>query len=249
MEIIYGIVGLIAGAVIAYLIAERRGRTANIELRAAVAGSERQAAEIPELRTRLSEAERSAATLAAQLESTKQNLLEQRRLLDDAQTQLRTAFASVSAEALAKNNEAFLQLAKERFATLSAEAAGTLEQRKAQIEGLLKPLQELLGQYQSRLGDIEKSRAESYSSLREQLGGLAESQRTLNLQTTQLVSALRRPQTRGQWGEVTLRRLVELAGMTNRCDFSEQTSVDTEDGRQRPDMVVSLPGNRTIVID
>jgi DNA recombination protein RmuC len=249
MEIIYGIVGLIAGAVIAYLIAERRGRTATIELRAAVAGSERQAAEIPELRSRLSEAERSAATLAAQLESTKQNLLEQRRLLDDAQTQLRTAFASVSAEALAKNNEAFLQLAKERFATLSAEAAGTLEQRKAQIEGLLKPLQELLGQYQSRLGDIEKSRAESYSSLREQLGGLAESQRTLNLQTTQLVSALRRPQTRGQWGEVTLRRLVELAGMTNRCDFSEQTSVDTEDGRQRPDMVVSLPGNRTIVID
>jgi DNA recombination protein RmuC len=85
--------------------------------------------------------------------------------------------------------------------------------------------------------------------LREQLGILAETQRTLNTQTHQLVSALRRPQTRGQWGEVTLRRLVELAGMASRCDFCEQTSVDTEDGRQRPDMVVSLPGDRTIIID
>ncbi len=249
MQIIFGIVGLFAGAVIAYLIAERRGRTAIIELRTAIAGAEKQAAEMLDLRNRLSEAERSAAALSAQLESTKQNLLDQRRLLEDAQTQLRVAFASVSAEALAKNNEAFLELARQRFATLSAEAAGTLEQRKAQIEGLLKPLQELLGQYQSRLGDIEKSRAESYSSLREQLGGLAESQRTLNLQTTQLVSALRRPQTRGQWGEVTLRRLVELAGMSNRCDFTEQTSVETEEGRQRPDMIVNLPGDRTIVID
>jgi DNA recombination protein RmuC len=249
MQIIFGIAGLIIGGVIAYLFAERRGRTAVIELRAAVAAGEKQGLEMGELRNRLSEAERAAAALSAQLESTKQNLLEQRKLLDDAQTQLRQAFASVSAEALAKNNEAFLELARQRFATLSAEAAGTLEQRKAQIEGLLKPLQELLGQYQLRLGDVEKSRVESYSALREQLGGLAESQRTLNLQTTQLVSALRRPQTRGQWGEVTLRRLVELAGMSDRCDFTEQTSVDTEEGRQRPDMVVSLPGGRTIVID
>src|SRR5439155_4109964 len=124
------------------------------------------------------------------------------------------------------------------------------DQRKAQIEGLLKPMQELLGAYQNRLGEIEKSRVESYSMLREQLGSLAEIQRTLNTQTNALVTALRRPSTRGQWGEITLRRLVELAGMTNRCDFCEQTSVDTEDaGRQRPDMVINLPGERTVVID
>src|SRR5439155_4945172 len=132
---------------------------------------------------------------------------------------------------------------------LSAEATGTLEQRKAQIEGLLKPMHEILNQYQSRLVDIEKSRVESYSMLREQLGTLAETQRTLNVQTSQLVTALRRPQTRGQWGEITLRRLVELAGMASRCDFVEQASVDTEDGRQRPDMIVNLPGERSIVID
>jgi DNA recombination protein RmuC len=110
-------------------------------------------------------------------------------------------------------------------------------------------LHELLGVYQSRLHDIEKSRVESYSMLREQLGTLVETQRTLNLQTGQLVTALRRPQTRGQWGEITLRRLVELAGMSNRCDFCEQGSVESEDGRQRPDMVVNMPGQRTIVID
>ncbi|HYO11225.1 MAG TPA: DNA recombination protein RmuC [Tepidisphaeraceae bacterium] len=207
-----------AGAMVGYLVGERRSREQLI-----------------------------AAT--ARLEAAHANLAEQRALLDRAHEQLRQSFASVSAEALAKNNEAFLQLAKQRFATMSAEATGTLEERKAQIEGLLKPMQELLGTYQSRLGEIEKSRVESYSMLREQLGSLAEIQRTLHAQTGQLVTALRRPTTRGQWGEITLRRLVELAGMANRCDFCEQATVDTEDGKQRPDMVVNLPGERNVVID
>ena len=208
-----------AGIVIGYLVGERKSR------------------------------EQLIAT-SASLAAAQQNVTEQRTLLDHAQSQLRQAFASVSADALAKNNEAFLALARERFATLSAEAQGTLEERKAQIEGLLKPMQELLGAYQSRLGDIEKSRVESYSMLREQLGTLAEIQRTLHTQTGALVTALRRPNTRGQWGEITLRRLVELAGMANRCDFTEQTTVDnTEDGRQRPDMIVNMPGERQVVID
>src|SRR5205814_626559 len=122
-------------------------------------------------------AERRCAALTVQLSAAEQNLAAQRRLLDEAHGQLKQAFASVSAEALAKNNEAFLALAKERFTTLATEAAGTLEQRKAQIETLLKPMEELLNTYQSRLGEIEKSRVESYSMLREQLGSLAEIQR------------------------------------------------------------------------
>jgi DNA recombination protein RmuC len=187
--------------------------------------------------------------MSARLAAAQENVAEQRQLLDRAHEQFRQSFASVSAEALAKNNEAFLSLARERFNTLSAEATGTLEQRKAQIEGLLKPMQQLLGTYQSRLAEIEKSRVESYSMLREQLGSLAEIQRTLNTQTGELVTALRRPNARGQWGEITLRRLVELAGMANRCDFCEQTSVENDDGRQRPDMLVNLPGERQIVID
>jgi DNA recombination protein RmuC len=180
--------------------------------------------------------------MSARLAAAQENVAEQRQLLERAHEQLAQSFATVSAEALAKNNEAFLQLAKQRFNTLSAEATGTLEERKAQIEGLLKPMQQLLGTYQTRLGEIEKSRVESYSMLREQLGSLAEIQRTLNTQTSELVTALRRPNARGQWGEITLRRLVELAGMANRCDFCEQTNVENEDGRQRPDMLVNLPG-------
>jgi DNA recombination protein RmuC len=207
-----GIIGFALGAGLAYLLAERRWRT---------------------------------AAVAAQ-----QQLTEQRRLLDDAEAKLRDTFASLSSEALQKNNEAFLDLARKRFSTLATEAAGSLEQRKAQNEGLLKPLAEILKQYQTRLTDIEKSRVESYSMLREQLGTLAETQRALNMQTTQLVSALRRPQTRGQWGEITLRRLVELAGMNSHCDFVEQASVDNQDDRKlRPDMIVNLPGERQIVID
>jgi DNA recombination protein RmuC len=254
------IVGVGIGILLGFLWCDRKSRSAMQELRAAIATAEQRCTDFTArlqsesertetLRKQVAESDRSAATLSAQLQGAQQNIHEQRQLLDQANAKLREAFASVSAEALAKNNEAFLQLAKERFAQLNAEATGSLEQRKTQIEGLLKPLQEILGQYQSRLGDIEKSRVESYSMLREQLGILSETQRTLNQQTSQLVSALRRPTARGQWGEITLKRLVELAGMSSHCDFCEQASVENEDGRQRPDMLIHLPGEREIVID
>src|SRR5688500_5002324 len=260
MEYLFAVLGVIAGGVIGYLLAERRCRAHYGAAEAAAAAAEqrcsdfsarleKEAQQTESLRQLVSAAQTDAATLAAQLQAAQDNIAEQKKLLDDAHARLSQAFASVSAEALAKNNEAFLQLAKERFAQLSTEATGSLEQRKAQIEGLLKPMQEMLGHYQARVGEIEKSRVESYSMLREQLGVLAETQRTLNTQTGQLVTALRRPNARGQWGEITLKRLVELAGMANRCDFCEQTSVNTEDGKHRPDMIVNLPGDRQIVID
>ncbi|HEV2296729.1 MAG TPA: DNA recombination protein RmuC [Tepidisphaeraceae bacterium] len=260
VDIVIAVVSVVVGGIIGYLFAERKCRAEHVAAEAAAAAAEQRCADLSarieregqqteSLRQLVSAAEKDAAGLTAQLKSAQDNIVEQKQLLDDAHDQLRSAFASVSAEALAKNNEAFLTLAKERFAQLSTEAAGSLDQRKAQIEGLLKPMQEMLGQYQLRVAEIEKSRVESYSMLREQLGVLAETQRTLNTQTGQLVNALRRPNTRGQWGEITLKRLVELAGMSSRCDFVEQTSVDTEDGRQRPDMLIHLPGGRQIVID
>jgi len=255
---------LIVGGVVGWLVAERRCLRAAQAQQNAVAAAEQRAADVgqqlaqqehvlSDVRARHSDSEKQAAAIAAQLTATQQNLIEQKRQLADAEARLKDAFATVSAEALAKNNEAFLELAKQRFETLSTAANGTLEQRKAEIDGLLKPMQEILAQYQTRLVDIEKSRVESYSMLREQLGTLAEVQRTLNTQTGQLVTALRRPNVRGQWGEVTLRRLVELAGLTSRCDFFEQNTIAdaaSEDGaKQRPDMVVRLPGGREIVID
>ncbi|CAN5715653.1 DNA recombination protein RmuC [soil metagenome] len=260
MAFLAAILGLLVGGAIAFLLVERRCRSRDVSTSTSLAIAEQRAGDLTQqltaersqvesLRSALNSSEKNQATLAAQLIASDEKCAEQMKLLDEAQERLRDAFSALSAEALAKNNEAFLQLAKEKFSTLATEAAGSLDERKAQIDGMLKPMREMLTQYSSRLGEIEKSRVESYSMLREQLGTLAETQRTLNTQTGQLVTALRRPQTRGQWGEITLRRLVELAGMASKCDFTEQTSVETEDGRQRPDMIVNLPGGRSIVID
>lgn len=254
------ILALLVGLACGYLFGQRRGLAQIGNLQTTTALAEQRQSDLAQqlsseknqtdsLRQQLTQSQTSFATMQAQLDAARQNLLEQRKSLDEAQGTLKQAFASVSAEALAKNNEAFLQLARERFATISAQANGSLDQRKEQIEGMLKPLRELMEQYQLRVSEIEKSRVESYSMLREQLGTLAETQRTLNTQTSQLVTALSRPTVRGQWGEITLRRLVELAGLSDKCDFVEQQSVDGDQGRSRPDMVVNLPGGRDIVID
>ncbi len=245
--------GVVAGSLMGIMLASRRRQLA-------LALSEQRQSDLTQqlsaekgqtqsLRDTLAQSERDLAAARTQFAAAQQNLLEQRNLLGHAQEQLRQAFASASAEVLARNNETFLQLAKERFATLSAEAAGSLDQRKEQIDALLKPMRELMDQYQLRVGEIEKSRVESYSMLREQLGTLAETQRTLNTQTSQLVTALSRPTVRGQWGEISLRRLVELAGLSAKCDFVEQEIVDGDQGRQKPDMVVHLPRERDVVID
>jgi DNA recombination protein RmuC len=232
------IAGGALGALIGYLIADRRCRAQNADMLAREAAATQRAAGLAEqlaqdraqldaLRGQISKLEKEGAAVQAQLAAAQQNIIEQKKLLDQAHEKLRETFTSVSADVLKKNNEAFLDLAKQRFETLQKEATGSLDERKAQIDALLKPMREVMDQYQQRLSEIEKSRVESYSMLREQLGVLAESQRTLSTQTHQLVSALRRPQTRGQWGEITLRRLVELAGMSNRCDFVEQASLDS----------------------
>jgi DNA recombination protein RmuC len=243
------LIGIAIGVLFGVLLGSRRGQVAE-ELRADLAKQvAAEKSQSQSLRDALAQSERELATAKTQFAAGQQNLIEQRQLLELAQEQLRQAFASASAEVLARNNETFLQLAKERFATMAAEAAGSLDQRKEQIDGLLKPLRGLMDQYQIRVGEIEKSRVESYSMLREQLGTLAETQRTLNTQTSQLVTALSRPTVRGQWGEISLRRLVELAGLSDRCDFVEQGTVEGDQGRFRPDMVVKLPGDRDVVID
>jgi DNA recombination protein RmuC len=258
---LFGIlIGAAAATPVVILLCSRKSQQLSGELRTSVALAEQRQVDLSQqlageknvtqsLRDQLGVAQRDLASARMQFESAQQNLLQQRKLIDDAQVQLRQAFSSASSEVLARNNETFLQLAREQFGKISADANGSLDERKAQIEGMLKPMREVLDQYQLRVADIEKSRVESYSMLREQLGTLAETQRTLNTQTSQLVTALSRPAVRGQWGEISLRRLVELAGLTSRCDFVEQQSVDTDQGRQRPDMIVSLPNGRTVVID
>jgi DNA recombination protein RmuC len=200
--------------------------------------SEKRAAEVTELQTKLQVSEK--------------NVAEQRDLLVNAEGKLREAFAALSAETLSKASEQFLNLAETRFAKLSAQATGTLDERKAQIDTSLAPIKQLLDTYQLRLAEIELARTTGYTELQKQLSTLAETQRALSGQTDALVSALRKPQGRGRWGEVTLRRLVELAGLQDRCDFSEQTTTATghEDGGSiRPDMIIQLPAGRQIVVD
>jgi len=158
-------------------------------------------------------------------------------------------FKALSSDVLGSQSEMFLNRARDAFDRLRAEAEGDLDKRKEAVENLVKPLQEVLEKYGSRVGEIEASRKEAYGALREQLAQLGQAQSLLQRETANLVTALRKPQVRGRWGEVTLRRLAELSGMVDHCDFFEQQTFSSEEGAVRPDMVVHLPGDREIVVD
>jgi DNA recombination protein RmuC len=224
------------------------------ELKAAAQAELRQARasleEFASVRDKLNIESQLRVAAETKLEETEANLEEQRRLLDEATARLSDTFGSLSAEALKSNNQAFLILAKSTFETIQAQAKGDIESRQNAIDGLVAPLKESLDKYEKQVIEMEKSRESAYGRLDEQLKNLAGSNQQLQKETGSLVTALRSPQVRGRWGEMTLRRTAELAGMVGRCDFVEQESVTTDAGKQqRPDMIVNLPGGRRIVID
>lgn len=200
-------------------------------------------------RRRTRQFERAAIEYRAQLEAERRSSNEKLELARANQQQLQQAFAALSAEALQANNRNFLDLARTSFAKLQAEANGDLGRRQQAIDQLVKPLHEALGKVDARIGELEQARSGAYARLDEQLKVLMESQRNLGRETGNLVKALRAPTVRGRWGEMQLRRVVEMAGMLNHCDFEEQQSVSTENGRLRPDMVIRLPNGRNIVVD
>ncbi|MGD9523091.1 MAG: DNA recombination protein RmuC [Gemmatimonadales bacterium] len=168
---------------------------------------------------------------------------------EEGEAKLREAFTAMSAEALAANNNAFLEQAKLAFSELQTAATGDLELRKQAVEQLVEPIRKGLEQVDSKLQAIDVSRAESQGAMQAMLSSMAEAQKTLTSETATLVAALRQPQGRGQWGELQLRRVVELAGMLEHCDFATQHTVEGEDGSQRPDLVVRLPGEKVVVVD
>lgn len=174
---------------------------------------------------------------------------EKLHLLDEARQKFSDAFNALSAEALRSNNQAFLQLAGETFKKHQGQAENELENRQKAIEQLVKPLAESLGKVDQQIQDMEKTRAGAYAGLAEQVRAMGETQTKLQAETANLVTALRTPQGRGRWGEIQLQRVVELAGMVDRCDFHQQRSVETEDGRLRPDLIVRLPLGKSIVVD
>jgi DNA recombination protein RmuC len=176
-------------------------------------------------------------------------LLLGRRSGQGARDEMKAHFEALSAETLRKTTDDFLRVAGERFAHLQTGAQGDLEQRRQAVESLVKPLQDSLQKVDGKLAALEKARAEAYGGLVEQLRALASTHDALRAETGSLVKALRAPNVRGRWGEVQLERVVELAGMTPHCDFSTQATLEGDEGRLRPDLLVHLPGGKQLVVD
>src|ERR1022692_3936110 len=201
------------------------------------------------LREKLEMEQQRRASADSSAEKARENISEQRKLLDEARTKFADAFQGLASDVLGKSSLQFLELANSKFESLRGEAEGDLEQRKVAIEGLVRPLGETLGHLNERLQQVESSRQEAYGELRSQVKQLAETSKELRVEASSLSNSLKQPQVKGRWGELTLRRAVELAGMSPHCDFEEQVSVDVEEGRLRPDLIVHLPGDAQIIID
>jgi DNA recombination protein RmuC len=167
----------------------------------------------------------------------------------EAQARLTHEFRALSADALRANNEQFLALARSEFGTLRAVASGDLERRQHALSELVEPLRESLGRVDGRLDRLERDRLAGRAQLGEQLRAMVDASERLRGETGVLANALRQPHARGRWGEMGLRRVVEMAGMTSHCDFVEQRTVDGEEGALRPDLIVRLPGGKQVVID
>ena len=170
-------------------------------------------------------------------------------LARQTKTQMSEHFKSLSLDILQNNSKTFVEFAKGELEKAQGSVASDLEKRQSAIGELVKPVRESLDKLDAKIQDLEKARTGAYASLMEQVRSLAETQNYLHAETGKLVQALRSPIVRGRWGEVQLRRVVELAGMVDHCDFIEQQTLTTDEGRVRPDLIVSLPGGKTIVID
>jgi DNA recombination protein RmuC len=189
------------------------------------------------------------AVLNERLQNREQQYRELQAALEDARQKLADTFKALSAEALQSNNRAFLDLAKATLERAQQAAHGDLQLRQQAIADMIGPVRESLEKVDSKMRELEIARAGAHAALAEQVRALIETQGQLRSETSRLVTALRSPSVRGVWGEMQLKRVVELAGMLEYCDFYSQPTAITEEGRLRPDLLVRLPGGKSIIVD
>ena len=240
------VVGLVLGGGLVAFVFTGRMREARMQL------TQRES-ELANLRAQESALAVRCAQLATELEKDQALFAERQATLEAARDSFADAFKVISADALAKNNQSFLELARATLESQQAAALASartdLDKRQLAIGELVAPVKTSLEKFELQIQGIEKSRIDVYATLTEQVRAMAEAQGVLRQETGNLVKALRAPQTRGRWGEMQLKRVVEMAGMLDHCDFFEQESTNTEEGRLRPDMIVKLPGGKNIVVD
>ncbi|MEP6913469.1 MAG: DNA recombination protein RmuC, partial [bacterium] len=257
LSIVVFLIGVALGAAVAWFLLRTKASSASAAdlavMKERLTGKETESQRLEEgLNKEVAEHKHSReenVQLKAALEGERRAAQERKDSFKQAAEELSEKFKALSRDALKDNNQSFLHLANATLEKFQETARGDLELRQKAIDQLVGPLKESLEKVDSKIGELEKTRAGAYSELREQVRGLATAQVQLQAETGNLVTALRAPHIRGRWGEIQLRRVVELAGMLQYCDFDEQTTVITDDGRIRPDVIIRLPGNRTIVID
>jgi len=250
---ISGGIGLLFGIVLAWLAL--RSRTAALNARLSLTDKELVAAKarLERLLEEQAELIASRARLESSLESERKTSNEKIELLisagERATEDLQNAFKALAADALKSNNASFLQIAQESLKRFQSEAKGDLEARQKAVADLVTPVRESLQKVDAQIQQMEVARGEAYGDLKAQVQSLITTQKELQSETGNLVRALRTPNVRGRWGEIQLRRVVEIAGMLPYCDFAEQETITTDSGRFRPDLVVKLPGGKQVVVD
>ncbi|MCH8303366.1 MAG: DNA recombination protein RmuC [Proteobacteria bacterium] len=200
-------------------------------------------------RSRLRRLRESAENLIDKIKDQGALQAERDSAFEAATSRLATAFSELANKSLKSNSENFLRLAEQNLGAQHERAKRELGDREQAVENLVKPIKDALQQSQAQIAALEKSRSEAYGGIKSQLEAMQNSQQSLTRETRNLVNALRRPEVRGRWGEMTLRRLVELAGMVEHCDFQEQVHTSSDDKIIRPDMIVRMPDNRELVVD
>jgi DNA recombination protein RmuC len=246
---ISGGIGLLFGVVLAWLAL--RSRSAALQARLAFTEKELAAgkAEQARLLEGYQELVARRAGLQSALEAERKASNEKVVLLTEAGENLQNAFKALAADALKSNNSSFLQIAQETLKRFQSDAKGDLEARQKAVADLVAPVRESLSKVDAQIQQMEVARGSAYGDLKAQVQSLITTQKELQSETGNLVRALRTPNVRGRWGEIQLRRVVEIAGMLSYCDFAEQETIQSESGRLRPDLVVKLPGGKRVVVD